>query len=144
MSPSKTQSLASYGLGQQNDESPCALLRSRNRLKTYYGICGVIPQQHESRQTACLSHMGLVDGDTYLYSKFRKIILDNGFGGRGSTEAVDNLSAGLWITLLNSQTSRIWSELIQSRTVRVLQQYHGISLTIWNSDNWLFANYEED
>ena len=132
MSPSKTQSLASYGL-----------LRSRNRLKTYYGICGVIPQQHESRQTACLSHMGLVDSDAYPYSKFRKIILDNGFGG-GSTEAVDNLSAGLWITLLNSQTSRIWSELIQSRTVRVLQQYQGISVTIWNSDNWLFANYEED
>jgi len=64
--------------------------------------------------------------------------------GGGSTAAVDNLSAELWITLLSSQTSRIWSELIQSRTVKVRQQYQGISVTIWNSANRLFANYEAD
>ena len=51
--------------------------------KDVLGLSGLIPQLHERRQTRCLSHMGLRLIDTYPHWKFRKIILDNGFGGRG-------------------------------------------------------------
>jgi hypothetical protein len=56
MSLSKSQSLALYELGQENDESPCALFRSGNRLETYYGICGVVLQHISGGKQAASTH----------------------------------------------------------------------------------------
>jgi hypothetical protein len=62
------------------------------------------------------------------------------YAGRGSTEPVDNLMVGLWITFITQRTVKVETYLPQIGTAQFVQQYQVISITIRNLGKQVSTN----